>query len=194
MSDDLVSRLREPLSQLPGDDVSDRDEAATALTEARAEIKRLIGERDEARGIVRDTYWMAVRYADGRMSYAPGMCNRAIQKAYDAGWLTYHDHKQHDHDPQYAREGDRPEYRSIEDRARAAESELSTLRARVREVVWPFAEIRQALELISANKPGDELLDERAIFQTWGLKDTPTSKQITLGHLRAARQLNEDLK
>lgn len=46
MSDDLVSRLREPLSQLPGDDdalmervVSDRDEAATALTEARAEIE-----------------------------------------------------------------------------------------------------------------------------------------------------------
>lgn len=68
------------------------------------------------------------------------------------------------------------------------------LRARVREVVGPFAEIRQALELISANKPGDELLDERAIFQTWGLKDTPTSKQITLGHLRAARQLMEEVK
>lgn len=76
----------------------------------------------------------------------------------------------------------------------AAESELSTLRARVREVVGPFAEIRQALELISANKPGDELLDERAIFQTWGLKDTPTSKQITLGHLRAASQLIEEVK
>lgn len=82
---------------------------------------------------------------------------------------------------------------SIENNA-ALVNELSTLRARVREVVGPFAEIRQALELISANKPGDELLDERAIFQTWGLKDTPTSKQITLGHLRAARQLMEDLK
>ena len=70
----------------------------------------------------------------------------------------------------------------------------ATLRARVQEVVGPFAEIRQALELISANKPGDELLDERAIFQTWGLKDTPTSKQITLGHLRAARQLMEEVK
>lgn len=135
MSDDLVSRLREPLSQLPGDDdalmervVSDRDEAATALEEARAEIE-------------------AANYAHARMR----------------------------------------------DRAHAAESELSTLRARVREVVRPFAKIRQALELISANKPGDELLDDRAIFQTWGLKDTPTSKQITLGHLRAARQLMEDL-
>lgn len=56
------------------------------------------------------------------------------------------------------------------------------------EVLRPFAEIREALELISANKPGDVLQDERAIFQTWGLKDTPTSRQITLGHLRAARQ------
>ncbi|BEV47306.1 hypothetical protein [Afipia carboxidovorans] len=86
------------------------------------------------------------------------------------------------------------DHRYWEGRWRDADRELSTLRARVREVVGPFAEIRQALELISANKPGDELLDERAIFQTWGLKDTPTSKQITLGHLRAARQLMEEVK
>ncbi len=57
MSDDLVSRLREPLSQLPGDDdalmervVSDRGEAATALEEARAEIERLRQE-----GLVKDS-------------------------------------------------------------------------------------------------------------------------------------------
>ena len=31
------------------------------------------------------------------------------------------------------------------------------------EVLRPFAEIREALELISANKPGDVLQDERAI-------------------------------
>lgn len=63
MSDDLVSRLREPLSQLPGDDdalmervVSDRDEAATALEEARAEIERL---REAAKGqnAVVNTVW-----------------------------------------------------------------------------------------------------------------------------------------
>jgi len=156
MSDDLVSRLRSryveqttSLGDFGTHTIGTPDalcqEAATALTEARADIERLTGERDEARGIVRDTHWMAVRYADGRMSYAPGMCNRAIQKAYDAGWLTYHDHKQHGHDPQYAREGDRPEYRSIEARADAAESELSTLRARVREVVGPFAKADRAI-------------------------------------------------
>ena len=52
-------------------------------------IKSLRRERDEARQIVRDIYWMAIRYADNRHSYAPGMCNDALKKAYDAGWLKY---------------------------------------------------------------------------------------------------------
>ncbi len=85
-------------------------------------IERLAAERDEARQIVRDTHWMAVRYADGRKSYAPGMCNDALRKAYDAGWLVYSEFRQHDLDPQYAREGDKPEWQSIEARALAAES------------------------------------------------------------------------
>lgn len=76
------------------------------------------------------------------------------------------------------------EYEAMRSRAEQAERAL----AEAVEVLRPFAEIREALELISANKPGDVLQDERAIFQTWGLKDTPTSRQITLGHLRAARQ------
>lgn len=76
------------------------------------------------------------------------------------------------------------ECEKLQSRAEQAERAL----AEAVEVLRPFAEIREALELISANKPGDVLLDERAIFQTWGLKDTPTSRQITLGHLRAARQ------
>ena len=74
----------------------------------------------------------------------------------------------------------------LELRQRAEQAERAL--AEAVEVLRPFAEIREALELISANKPGDVLQDERAIFQTWGLKDTPTSRQITLGHLRAARQ------
>lgn len=62
-------------------------------------------ERDEARGIVRDIHWMAVRYADNRKSYAVGMCNDALRKAYEGGWLVYQDGRQHDLDPQYARDG-----------------------------------------------------------------------------------------
>ena len=71
-----------------------------------------------------------------------------------------------------------------ERRAEQAERAL----AEAVEVLRPFAEIREALELISANKPGDVLQDERAIFQTGGLKATPTSGQTPLGPLRAARQ------
>lgn len=99
-------------------------------------IERLERERDEARGIVRDIHWMAVRYADNRKSYAVGMCNDALRKAYDGGWLVFSESKQHDIDPQYARHGLLDaEWRSAVDdataRATAAEAEAATLRARV---------------------------------------------------------------
>jgi hypothetical protein len=99
---------------------------AAALAAAIASLRE---ERDEARQIVRDIHWMAVRYADGRKSYAPGMLNDALRKAYDAGWLTYRNDitPQHDLDPQYARDGDKPEYCSIEDRALAAETRGAVL-------------------------------------------------------------------
>lgn len=51
------------------------------------EISRLKAERDEARQIVRDIHWMARRYCNGRLSYAPGMFNDAIRKAIEGGWL-----------------------------------------------------------------------------------------------------------
>jgi hypothetical protein len=35
--------------------------------------------------IIIDLYWMARRYADGRMSYAPSMCNDAIRLAIKLG-------------------------------------------------------------------------------------------------------------
>lgn len=50
-------------------------------------IASLERERDEARQIVRDIHWMARRYADGRMTYAVGMFNDAVKKAFDGGWL-----------------------------------------------------------------------------------------------------------
>lgn len=59
-------------------------------------------------------------------------------------------------------------------RALAAESELSTLRARVREVVGPFAK--------------DFDLNDCAD------RDDIDAMEVSIGHLRAARQLNEDLK
>lgn len=67
----------------------------------RKAIAQLEKERDEARQIVRDIYWMALRYADGRHTYAPGMCNDALRKAYDAGWLIH----SHPTDPAFARDG-----------------------------------------------------------------------------------------
>lgn len=60
----------------------------------------------------------------------------------------------------------------------AAESELSTLRARVREVVGPFAE--QA----SKYDPDEGDSHEHAWYRL----------DLTIGHLRAARQLMEEVK
>jgi hypothetical protein len=93
-------------------------------------------ERDEARQIVRDIYWMARRYADGRQSYAVGMFNDAVRKAYDAGWLEH----RLDHEPRFARDSMfSPEWKSIEQRALDAETALAALR-------HPGAEYRRGVE------------------------------------------------
>ena len=39
----------------------------------------------ELETIIRDIYWMARRYADGRHTYAPSMYNEAIYKAQELG-------------------------------------------------------------------------------------------------------------
>jgi hypothetical protein len=118
-------------------------EPSALEVEAAALISSLVAERDEARQIVRDTHWMAVRYADGRQSYAVGMCNDAMRKAYDAGWLTYSEYRQHDLDPQYARDGSKPEYRHVETRATTAENQLAALTKRVGELEGALAKIRE---------------------------------------------------
>jgi hypothetical protein len=74
----------------------------------KATIERLTRERDEARQIVRDIYWMALRYADGRMTYAVEMCNDAVRKGYEAGWLV--PVKGDRATPLYARDGMSPDY------------------------------------------------------------------------------------
>lgn len=102
---------------------------AFAKDYAASQLAAVAAERDALAKIVQDIHWMAVRYADGRQSYAVGMCNDALRKAYDAGWLVYSEFRQHDLDPQYARDGSKPEYRHIEDRALTAERLLAGARA-----------------------------------------------------------------
>jgi hypothetical protein len=83
-------------------------------------------ERDEARQIVRDIYWMARRYADGRQSYAVGMFNDAIRKAYDAGWLEH----RIEAEPPYARDSMfSPEWRSIDQENARLRERLSLIEA-----------------------------------------------------------------
>ena len=59
-------------------------------------------------------------------------------------------------------------------------SKHDTLRARVREVVGPFADA--ASDLDDTDKDSTDI---------W---EAPCAMQVNVGHLRAARQLNEDLK
>lgn len=49
--------------------------------------------------IVRDTLWMACRYAHGRSSYAVGMYNEAARRAVALGFLPYCD------EPRFAIDG-----------------------------------------------------------------------------------------
>ena len=110
------------------------ERAATALTEARAEIERL--RRDKSAGFA---FWRSI---------AKRFCNAR---------------------------------KAALDRAIAAESELSTLRARVREVVGPFSRLCEM-------HVDDDTKDSSGII-------FPASRAVVqAGHLRAARQLNEDLK
>jgi len=106
-------------------------------------IEKLQTERDEARSIVRDIFWMARRYADGRQSYAVGMFNDAIRKAFDGGWL---EDKCVD-EPRYARDGMwSHEWISQAEIIRAQVARISELEEGLR----PFAE---AAQWITENKP-----------------------------------------
>ena len=71
---DCMSALR--ASEWPDDPMTLSPEVLRRLLDAlaslRAEKEELRRERDEARQIVRDIYWMALRYADGRKSYTQG--------------------------------------------------------------------------------------------------------------------------
>lgn len=155
------------------------------IEEAADALERLERERDEARGIVRDIHWMAVRYADNRKSYAVGMCNDALRKAYDGGWLVFNETKQHNLDPQYARNGlFDVEWRSAVDnataRAEAAESELTTLRARL-------AKMEEALTTLVYEVTHLSPEDDRGRHSCYISKDALESARAALRSLTGAK-------
>lgn len=131
---------------------------ATALTEARAEIERrdaFIKELSDALRSIRPLGGSELFVKRFDNYYAdPDYCKAAIEQ--DA---------EHKHNAMKA-------YVKERRRALAAESELSTLRARVREVVRPFAQ---------------GLIDISGAAIIIGYPQAESA-------LRAARQLNEDLK
>ena len=57
---------------------------ATPMTKAQ-ELRELADRVEALESIIRDTLWMAGRYADGRMTYAVGMFNDARAKALSLG-------------------------------------------------------------------------------------------------------------
>lgn len=74
-------------------------------------------------------------------------------------------------------------------RAIAAESELSTLRARFREVVGPFAELEATGWTGSyLSQPGHDGDDVSVLYHA------ESNITVTRGHFRAARQLMEEVK
>lgn len=143
-SDDLVARLRRLYHINTGRTFLAGEAVNADGPEAADEIERLMKERDEARQIVRDIYWMALRYADGRKTYASWMANEAVKKGYSAGWLDPNK-PLHQETPMFARDGDGPEWESIEARAEAAEASAAAAtreRAeveRLRALLEPFA-------------------------------------------------------
>ena len=55
--------------------------------------------------VILDIWWMARRYADGRLSYAPDMFNRALDKAIANGLVIGHPDTIADPPSIYAKEG-----------------------------------------------------------------------------------------
>ena len=86
----------------------------------KATIKQLEAERDEARSIVKDIYWMALRYADGRQSYAVGMVNDAVKKGHDSGWLD----ASPNNTPSFARDGSSKEWVALKDKVESLEKRI----------------------------------------------------------------------
>jgi len=117
---------------------------------------------EDLRGIVRDTLWMAGRYADKRMTYAVGMYNDARVKAEAMGCAD---------GAKVAVDGMDPEFVTLTELAEAAEATVDQQQARI-------AELEAALKQLIV-----EAEDEFCLHPTCGC-----SNQLAL---QAARQALE---
>lgn len=94
-------------------------------------------ERDQARQVVRDTLWMAGRYADGRRSYAVGMYQRALAVAEAGGFSA---------EAKHAVDGMAPEWPTLLERAEHAEASLAQREAEIARWIERAVSIRGAGE------------------------------------------------
>jgi hypothetical protein len=101
-------------------------ETARALIAAAEEVEKLRGEIESARHIMRDTLWMAHRYADGRDTYTREILKRAIESAAELGAVGQDNWREpiHADDPlgAYSRDLSEEEYRRIIAERRAIET------------------------------------------------------------------------
>ena len=176
MSDDLVNRLREGPMSFHEARIK-MDAAATALEEARAEIERLRAEV----------------YVPGQWRCAK--CKFTLQLMNlnaNTGTVTARDNAgdkcPNCNSPLWRATWKQDAHEMLDrateqmERVKVAESELSTLRARVREVVGPFAHPHLS-RMATGNIEGDRSI-------VFGRDEA----ELTLGNFRAARQLMEEVK
>lgn len=50
-----------------------------------SKVRQLENENQILKSIIKDIWWMARRYADGRLTYAPGLFNGAMARAKSCG-------------------------------------------------------------------------------------------------------------
>jgi hypothetical protein len=67
-------------------------------------MKALKKENEELKEIIKDTLWMALRYADGRSTYAPRMFNMAVHKLDALGLAHLYDGERAEN-KRFARDG-----------------------------------------------------------------------------------------
>lgn len=68
-------------------------------------VKKLKEENEILKEIIRDTLWMAQRYADGRSTYAPFMFNLMVHKLDELGLAHLHVGDPAENHKRFARDG-----------------------------------------------------------------------------------------
>lgn len=68
-------------------------------------MKKLKEENEALKQIIRETLWMAQRYADGRSTYAPSMFNSMVHKLDGLGLAHLHVGDPAENHKRFARDG-----------------------------------------------------------------------------------------